>query len=118
MGYKKENRVCEHCNQTYLGIKTSKYCGYKCSKDARKKRVTLVCLECSKEFERQEWNKDAKFCSYSCKHKNQSSEVLNLTCTSCSKEFKRKDFKVYRKDRKSTRLNSSHSDRSRMPSSA
>jgi len=96
MGYKKETKVCEHCNQSFLGIKTSKYCGYKCSKESRKRRVTLTCLECSKEFERQEWNSDAKYCSISCKAKNQSSEILKIYCTNCSKEFKRKDFKVYR----------------------
>ena len=94
--YKTVEKTCEQCNRLYLGAKNRKYCGYACAKLARKRRVILTCQECSKEFEVQEWNKGAKFCSMACKGKNDSAQILNLTCTFCKKEFKRKDFKVYR----------------------
>lgn len=93
---KSVEKICEQCNKSYLGTKNRKYCGYDCAKNARKKRVNLTCQHCNNEFEVQEWNKNAKFCSIDCKAKYDSAEVLNLTCTFCKKEFERKDFKVYR----------------------
>ena len=92
--YKRIDKICLHCDNTYSGTKASKYCGYDCAKTSRKKRVTLNCQDCNKEFEVQEWNKDAKFCSYSCKVKNQSSNIVDITCNSCQTTFKRKEHKV------------------------
>jgi hypothetical protein len=92
--YKRIDKICLHCNNTYSGTKASKYCGYDCAKASRKKRVTLNCQDCNKEFEVQEWNKDAKFCSYSCKVKNQSSNIVDITCNSCQTTFKRKEHKI------------------------
>ena len=94
--YKAVEKTCEHCNKLYLGAKNRKQCGYDCAKASRRKRLTLNCKHCNKEFEVQEWNKDAKYCSMSCKGKDDSAEILNLICTFCKKEFERKDFKVYR----------------------
>ena len=94
--YKAVEKICEQCNKPYLGAKGRKYCGYDCAKAARRKRVNLNCQYCKKEFEVQEWNKNAKYCSMTCKGKDDSAEILNLECTFCKKEFERKDFKVYR----------------------
>lgn len=94
--YKAVEKICEQCNKPYLGAKDRKYCGYDCAKVARRKRVNLNCQYCEKKFEVQEWNKNAKYCSMSCKGKDDSAEILNLECSFCKKEFERKDFKVYR----------------------
>jgi hypothetical protein len=94
--YKTVEKICHHCNKSYLGSNNRKYCGYDCAKTARKKRVNLTCQYCNEKFEVQEWNKNAKFCSIDCKAKNDSAKILNCTCTFCKKDFKRKDFKVYR----------------------
>lgn len=95
--FKRVEKICLHCNQSYLGTKISKYCGYSCAKEARKKRVTLVCQECSKEFERQEWNKDARYCSYACKTKSQSSAIIEIICDYCHKSFNRKEHLISRR---------------------
>lgn len=92
--YKAVEKICEQCNKSYLGTKTRKYCGYDCAKAARKKRVNLNCQHCNKKFEVQEWNKDAKFCSYDCKAKSQASEEIDITCNNCQKIFKRKEHKI------------------------
>ena len=94
--YKKEERICNHCNKTFLGIKTSKYCGYDCAKASRRKRVLLNCLECSRQFERQEWNKDAKYCSIMCKSKHQSSSIIQVVCDHCKISFDRKEHRINR----------------------
>jgi hypothetical protein len=94
--YKHIDKICLHCNNTYSGTKASKYCGYKCAKNARKIIIHKNCLYCDKEIVVQNWNKDTKYCSVSCKGKNEASEILNLTCTYCEKDFQRKDFKVYK----------------------
>jgi hypothetical protein len=94
--YKAVEKTCNYCNKLYSGPKSRKYCGYDCSKAVRKRRVNLKCQNCNKEFEVQNWNKNAKFCSILCKVKHNSSKVLNLSCDFCKKEFERKDFKVSR----------------------
>lgn len=91
---KSVEKICEQCHKLYLGTKNRKYCGYDCAKAARKKRVNITCQNCNKEFEVQEYNKDAKFCSYDCKAKSQSSEELDVTCNNCQKIFKRKEHKI------------------------
>jgi len=92
--YKIVKKNCIYCNINFLGSIHRKYCGYKCSKDARKKRVSLICQNCNKEFEVQEWSKNSKFCSMDCKVKNQTSDIIKVTCDNCSKEFKRKEYKL------------------------
>lgn len=92
--YKNVEKECEHCKKSYLGSKNRKYCGYDCAKAARRKRINLTCQTCKKEFEVQEWNNDAKFCSYECKNKSQSSEVVDIQCNNCQKIFKRKTHKI------------------------
>lgn len=92
--FKSIEKTCEQCNKSYLGTKNRKYCGYDCAKAARRKRIILNCQYCNKEFEVQEWNKDAKFCSYDCKNKSQASEELDITCNNCQKIFKRKSHKI------------------------
>ena len=62
--YAPVEKTCQHCNTLYTGNPNSKYCGYDCSHASRKRRITLICQECNNEFERQDWNKDAKFCSF------------------------------------------------------
>lgn len=94
--YKKIERNCIHCGKTYLGNPNSKYCGYDCSHASRKRRITLICQECGKEFERQQWNSDAKFCIYNCKYKNDSSDIIEIECTNCHKIFKRKEYRANR----------------------
>lgn len=93
---KRIDKICLHCSNTYLGTKNTKYCGYKCAKDARKIIIHKNCLYCNKEITVQNWNKDTKYCSMSCKGKDDSAKILNLTCTFCKKEFKRKDLKKYK----------------------
>ncbi len=92
--YKIVKKNCIYCNINFLGSTHRKYCGYKCSKDARKKRVSLICQNCNKEFEVQEWSKNSKFCSMDCKVKSQTSDMIKVTCDNCSKEFKRKEYKL------------------------
>jgi endogenous inhibitor of DNA gyrase (YacG/DUF329 family) len=92
--YKLVEKNCIYCNINFLGSIHRKYCGYKCSKDARKKRVNLNCQNCNKEFEVQEWSKNSKFCSMECKVKSQTSDMIKVTCDNCSKEFKRKEHKL------------------------
>lgn len=94
--YKRIDKICLYCNNTYSGIKNSKYCEWKCSKDARKISIHKNCIYCDKEIVVQNWNKDTKYCSVCCKGKDDAAKILNLTCTFCKKEFERKDFKVYR----------------------
>jgi len=94
--HKRIDKTCKHCKNVYSGTKNSKYCGYSCAKEARKKRIKLNCKECKQEFEVQEWNKDAKYCSYSCKNKNQSSDILEITCDNCKRVFERKEHLVGR----------------------
>lgn len=94
--YKAVEKVCIHCNKPYLGNPKSKYCGYDCSHAARQRKVILVCQKCNKEFKRQLWNSDAKFCSWKCKVKNQSSDVVDITCTNCSTIFHRKEHLITR----------------------
>ena len=94
--YKPVQKTCEYCKKIYIGNPYSKYCGYDCSHASRKRRIKLICQECGKSFERQNWNSDAKFCSYECKTKSQSSDMLTLTCTNCSKVFKRNASKVHK----------------------
>jgi len=92
--YKQIEKSCLQCNTTYLGTKHSKYCGYTCAKESRKKRIVLCCKECSKEFEVQEWNNEAKYCSYECKYKSNSSDIINLTCENCKCSFERKEHLI------------------------
>ena len=67
--------------------------------------VSLMCEECKNINYTEEKNK-----------KNTPEKLeLNKYCKHCRKTTKHKETK---KDRKSTRLNSSHKHRSRMPSSA
>ena len=95
MAYKKEIKACEYCKKEYLGTKHSKYCSQKCTKDSRKKQVTLVCENCNNDFIVQYYRKDiSKFCSRKCKHQFMSSELVNLNCTNCNKDFTRKSHKV------------------------
>ena len=88
--YASVKRICIHCEKEYFGNPKTKYCGYNCSHAARKRRVSLVCQECGKEFERQSWDSNAKFCSFECKVKNQSSELIETTCKTCGILFSRK----------------------------
>lgn len=92
--YAKIDKSCKQCGEIYSGAKLSKYCGYSCAKNSRKRRVTLNCKHCNKEFEVQEWNKEAKFCSYKCKNENHSSEIVNVICSYCDSKFQRKSHKV------------------------
>lgn len=92
--YKAVEKICTQCNKSYLGAKNRKYCSYNCAKKAREKKVKLICFSCSKEFETQEWNKKAKFCSFACKVKSQTSEEVDVICNNCKKTFKRKLYKI------------------------
>jgi hypothetical protein len=92
--FKRITKTCVQCNNSYLGTKNSKYCGQNCSREARKKRVTVNCQHCNQDFEVQEWNKDAKYCSYDCKYKSQSSDVLTIICDNCKTPFERKEHLV------------------------
>ena len=56
----------------------------------------MKCPECGKEFERQLWNNNAKFCSYDCKTKSQSSRIVDATCINCNKTFTRKEHLLTR----------------------
>lgn len=93
MGYKKELKICEYCNKEFLGIKTRKYCSQECSHNSRKRRKKLICEECGIEFEVQDY-RDAKFCSYECKNKNQSSDIIEIFCDNCGESFLRKEHKI------------------------
>lgn len=88
--------ICVHCGKEYLGNPRTKYCGYNCSHAARRSRIILICQECGKEFETQSWNSNAKFCNYSCKTKNQSSDLIEISCKNCDTLFKRKSHLVNR----------------------
>lgn len=92
--FKRIVKTCAQCNNSYFGTKNSKYCGQNCSKEARKKRVTVNCQQCNQDFEVQEWNKNAKYCSYDCKHKSQSSGTLSITCDNCKTVFERKEHLI------------------------
>lgn len=94
--YKQIERTCVHCGRTYLGNPNSKYCGYDCSHTARRRRIILICQECSKDFEVQSWSKSTKYCSFKCKVKAQSSDIIDVECTYCHKTFKRKEHLVTR----------------------
>jgi 5-methylcytosine-specific restriction endonuclease McrA len=94
--YKPIEGTCLHCGKTYIGNPDSKYCGYGCSHASRKRRVTLVCQECGREFERQEWNSNAKFCSCECTYKNMSSNIIEVVCTNCKQVFLRKSHRANR----------------------
>lgn len=93
---KRIDKLCLHCDNSYSGTKNSKYCGQVCSKEARKKRIILSCKECKQNFEVQEWNKSAKFCSYDCKNKNQSSNIIEVICNNCNIKFNRKEHLIGR----------------------
>lgn len=88
--------ICKHCGKSYLGGPKSKYCGYACSHASRRRRINLVCQECSKKFEVQSWSKNTKYCSWGCKIKAQSANILTLSCTNCHKTFSRGDLKKHR----------------------
>ena len=89
MGYKKETKICEYCQKEFIGIKTRKYCSLECSHNSRKNRKNVICIECGKEFEVQDY-RDAKFCSYECKNKNRTSELVEIECNNCHNKFFRK----------------------------
>lgn len=92
--FKRIKKICEHCNNTYQGTKVSKYCGYDCAKASRKRRVILNCKHCNKEFEVQIYRTEANYCSYECKYKDQSSEIIEIICDYCHNTFTRKSHKV------------------------
>lgn len=95
MAYKKEIKICECCGVSFYGIKTRKYCGYKCSKKVREKKILKICETCGKEYYVQLYRKyDNKYCSASCKAKKQSSDTIEIKCTNCQKSFKRKSHKI------------------------
>lgn len=93
MSYKKESKICEHCGTEFQGIKTRKYCSQECSHNSRKLRKILICEECNKEYEVQEY-RDSKFCSHECKIKNKSSDIIAIQCTNCNSIFNRKEHLI------------------------
>jgi hypothetical protein len=93
MPYKPKERICEQCNNTYLGIPGRKYCGYKCSKKALENKKELNCSNCNKPFKVQNY-RDAKYCSIKCKNEYNSSPIIEKQCKNCGKLFNRKSHRV------------------------
>lgn len=92
--YKLVEKTCCNCSIIFSGSENRKYCGYTCAKEARKKRLHIICLHCNKQFEVAKWQKNAKFCSKKCKVLNQSSPLIESHCEYCNDLFKRKKYKL------------------------
>jgi len=93
---KKEEIICQFCNEKFMGIKGRKYCSYNCSHSSRKIIIKHICLICNKSFETQKWNNSTKYCSFKCKSKAQSSNIIAINCDNCNKSFNRKEHLITR----------------------
>lgn len=85
---KAEEHACENtkCNKQFLrragGVYKKRFCSPKCSHEAQKIRISLICHECGKKIEKTKSKMTGSkhgiyFCSRKCKEKSQS---LNGNC--------------------------------------
>lgn len=89
------NNTCLHCHSVFkhsIDAKSRKYCGYKCAKEARKRRLTLKCEQCGNEFEVWEYEKNSKYCTNKCHHESMMADIIELECANCKVIFKRKNL--------------------------
>jgi len=79
-------KVCLQCGKEFLPKderqnRPAKYCSRACSHKAQKTKVTLVCRQCGREFQRKaymkEWSKErGPFCNFECYGQWQKSHSL------------------------------------------
>lgn len=98
--YRQYEKICLCCGQKYIGDKNRKYCGYKCAKKARERRINKVCPICSREYYIQDWQETInKTCSKKCKVIMESASVIETTCDNCNSKFTRLEYKLNGKNK-------------------
>lgn len=114
-----EPRECPQCNQMFVpkderSNRPAKYCSRRCRDDARRTLVTLICVQCGKEFQRkaylENWSTErGPFCGFGCYGQWQSENMrgennptyrpdthLDLVCDWCGVEFQRERWRHQR----------------------
>lgn len=86
-------KACQQCHKI-LKSDQEKFCSRKCKAVSQKKRITLKCLGCNKEFSIWPYLKrKTNYCSVEC-YRNSTKEGETKKCVECGKLFYAKGFLV------------------------
>ena len=84
-------RECRQCREWFVAPRADhKFCSYECAHEFRRKRVTIKCEQCQKEFKRKPYQVKRRFCSVQCSgrwHKLNPSPITRARQSAAAKRF-------------------------------